>query len=165
MYLTPHGTACFHLQTHGGPIVDISFPHAILSIRTNRSATRQPQWLKDYRAAARQAITSQIYAYRDRILPLAGQCPVSGEPVIRTNCHVDHMAPKTFDRLLFDFSAAMGVRPQDVRVDSIEGTIAVFEDEELGRSWAAYHQNNAELRLVSARGNLKLPKIVVPWET
>jgi hypothetical protein len=80
-----------------------------------------------------------------------------------SNWAVDHEAPATFDRLLFEFCRTHCVNPLAVIVASHAGTVPVFADEDLSESWKAYHQAKARLRLVSSVGNLTLPKAAVPW--
>lgn len=160
---TPHGSICFHLRKHDGSLVDISFGHAVSCIHSIRTATKQPQWLKDFRAAARYTVLPQTRAFRDAALLSAHLCPMTGEPITRTNCHVDHIPPCTFDQLLFDFCAVHNVSPCLVRIESVGGTVPVFKDFEIASLWSAFHAANAQLRLISAQGNLKLPKLSVHW--
>lgn len=97
VYQTLHGTPCFHLVCGDGRTEDISFPHAIKCVPSNRSAKRLPQTLIDYKSAARETIKPQTRAFRDRELPRAGACPITGLALTATNAHVDHVAPLTFD--------------------------------------------------------------------
>jgi hypothetical protein len=160
---TPHGTRCFVLVKLSGDQVDISFPHAIRLIPSPRSVTLLPQALRDFRNAARVAIKSQIYAFRDRELTQERYCPLTGESLSRATCAVDHTPPRTFDQLLFDFCVQNSVNPLDVSVGSEMGTIPVLNDATLLDAWQLYHQENADLRILSKIGNLQLPKVVVNW--
>jgi hypothetical protein len=162
---TPHGTICFHLRKHDGCLTDISFGHAVGCIHSTRTAIKQPQWLKDFRAAARYAILPQTRAFRDAALSSSSLCPVTGEPVTRANSHVDHIPPCTFDQLLFDFCVLHSVKPSLVSIDSLGGTVPVFKDLELASLWSTFHESNAQLRLISARGNLQLPKLSANWDS
>ncbi|QWT22526.1 DCL family protein [Bacillus sp. NP157] len=164
VYKTPHGTPCFNLVCTDGRIVDISFPHAIKCLPSNRNTKRRPQWLTDYKAAARQTIQPQIFEFRDREVPLTAACPVTGMPLTAINAHVDHVAPLTFDQLLRDFTEINGIDPSVVRVGSHGGTIAFFEDPDVASRWAAYHREHAQLRVISQAGNLGLPKPRVAWD-
>ena len=163
VYQTPHGTPCFHLVCGDGRTEDISFPHAIKCVPTNKSASRLPQSLLDFKAAARETIKAQTRAFRDRELPRAGACPITGVILTATNAHVDHVAPLTFDRLLLDFTVENNVDPSLVHVGSRGGTVAFFTDEALAETWADFHQQRAELRMISQRGNLTLPKPRIDW--
>lgn len=154
---TSHGTRCFFLERLNGDLVDISFPHAIKCIPRDTKRERAPQGLLDYRAAARTAVGQQIRAFRDRHLVGSPICPISGTVITRGDCHVDHVAPKTFDSLLFDFTVRAGINPVEVVVGSREGTVAEFEDDKLAADWAAYHANHCKLRLLSQTGHAQLP--------
>lgn len=160
---TPHGTRCFALVKLSGEQIDISFPHAIRLIPSPRSETLLPQALRDFRNAARVAIKPQIFDFRDRELKQERCCPFTGEPLSRATCSVDHTPPRTFDQLLFDFCVQNSVNPLVVAVGSEEGTIPVLNDKNLLTAWQQYHQENADLRILSKIGNLQLPKVVVHW--
>lgn len=160
---TSHGTRCFVLLRKNGDTIDISFPHAIRLISSNRSNNLIPQALRDFRNAARNGVETQIWEFRDCHLTNALACPITGEKLNRDNCAVDHMPPTTFDSLLFNFCQINQINPLSVTVGSKNGTIAVFEDAELLAAWQDHHRSKASLRLVSRVGNLQLPKMVIPW--
>jgi len=157
------GTRCFFLRKHDGSEIDISFPYAIRLIPSSRTANLLPQALRDFRGAARNAINVQIYSFRDGQLGEALVCPITGEPLGRSNCAVDHAPPNTFDSILFEFCRTRPINPLEVKVGSENGTVAVIEDSTLLAAWQAYHQEKASLRLISRLGNLQLPKSAVDW--
>ncbi|MDD2064487.1 DUF3223 domain-containing protein [Pseudomonas sp. 25571] len=161
--MTPHGTRCFALRRHCGTEVDISFPHSIKLIPSTWGQTRQPQQLLDFRAGARTAINQQIRTFRDGALGAGSSCPVTGEPLARGNAAVDHVAPRTFDQLLYDFCLETQTNPLNVVVGSLNGVVATIDDAMLCAAWERYHLAHAQLRLISKTGNLKLPKPSIPW--
>lgn len=160
---TVHGTRCFVLRKHDGTAIDISFPHAIRLIPSLRSADILPQGLRDFRNAARTAISTQIFAFRDNALKQPQQCQVTGEPIIRSNAAVDHVTPRTFDELIFSYCHEHGINPLNVIIGSEGGVVAVFQDEVLLNQWQLFHQEHANLRLISRLGNLQLSKPRVTW--
>lgn len=160
---TAHGTRCFILRKHDGTEIDISFPHAIRLIPTTRKQEILPQALRDFKSAARSAIKPQIDAFREQAFRQPQQCPLSGEKLSRSNAAVDHEPPITFDALIFKFCKENSVNPLEVRVGSEGGVVAVFEDQNLLKSWQSFHRNHANLRIVSNMENLKLPKTKVIW--
>jgi hypothetical protein len=160
---TEQGTRCFDLVRRDGTCEDISFVHCVGLLPTARSASRLPQALKDYRNAAREAVTPQVRAFRDAALESPCTCPITGEGLTRDTAAVDHAPPQTFDRLLYTFSHNEGINPLDVRVRSHQGTVPVFEDTHLKALWCEFHAAHAQLRLLSRVGNLQLPKEVMPW--
>ncbi|GIK46167.1 MAG: hypothetical protein BroJett012_20700 [Betaproteobacteria bacterium] len=160
---TTQGTRCFVLRKHDGSEIDISFPHAIRLIPSSRTARLLPQPLRDFRSAARNAISAQIYAFRDGQLGKSSACPLTSEPLDRGNCAVDHTPPNTFDSILFEFCRTRQINPLEVKVGSKNGTVAFIEDSALLAAWQAYHQEKAALRLISRLGNLQLPKSSEDW--
>ena len=162
-YTTSHQTRCFVLKKVSGENIDISFPYTIRLLRSSKTRDLTPQVLLDYKNAARTAIKDQISEFRDCNLSSTTICPVTGEEINIDNYAVDHVSPKTFDQLLFDFTQTQEINPLNVNVKSIEGVIADFEDNNLKSQWQGYHQDNAELQILSRVGNLQLPKSKVDW--
>jgi len=162
---TIHGTRCFVLVRNNETRIDISFPHAIRLIPSNRQTDLVPQALRNFRSAARTAIDAQIKAFRNEKLALAAICPITNEALHRGNCAVDHVPPNTFDVILFEFCQAQEIDPLNVVVGSHGGTVAVFKDESLLANWQSYHQDHSVLRLVSKIGNLQLPKGYADWSS
>ena len=161
--MTSHGTRCFMLRRHCDAEVDIGFTHAVKLIPSTRAKERQSQKLLDFRAGARTAITEQIRLFRDQGLVGAASCPVTGESLGRHNVAVDHLAPNTFDQLLFNFCQVNQVNPLGVVVGSRDGVVAFLEDTSLRVAWEDFHLKHAQLRIISKTGNLKLPKPSIPW--
>ncbi len=161
--MTSHGTRCFMLLRNCDTEIDIGFTHSIKLIPSTRAKERQPQRLLDFRAGARTAITEQIRLFRDQRLVGDVSCPVTGESLGRHNVAVDHIAPNTFDQLLFSFCQANLINPLGVIVGSRDGVVAVLEDTNLRVAWEDYHLKHAQLRIISKTGNLKLPKLSIPW--
>jgi hypothetical protein len=161
--MTSHGTRCFMLRRHCDTEIDIGFTHAVKLIPSTRAKERQPQKLLDFRAGARTAVTEQIRLFRDQGLVGAASCPVTGESLGRHNVAVDHLAPNTFDQLLFSFCQASQINPLGVVVGSRDGVVAFLEDTSLRVAWEDFHLKHAQLRIISKTGNLKLPKPSIPW--
>jgi len=160
---TEHGTRCFAITRIGGTSIDISFPHSIKLIPSTRKQELLPQGLLDYRSAARTAITTDIWRFRDQNLVMSPTCPITGEAITRDTYAVDHMAPLTFDRLLYNFTLAHRVNPLAVPIRSRNGTVSMFEDSKLAARWVAYHNENARLRLLSRTGHAQLPIERIDW--
>jgi hypothetical protein len=160
---TIHGTRCFVLQKHDTTQIDISFPHAIRLIPSARTADILPQALRDFRNAARSAVQSQIFAFRDNALSQLQHCQVTGEQLCKGNAAVDHEPPNTLDALVFTFCKEYGINPLNVQVGSEDGVVAVFKDHDMLQLWGSFHQDRATLRLISRIANLKLPKSRVAW--
>jgi hypothetical protein len=160
---TIHGTRCFVLWKHDPTEIDISFPHAIRLIPGVRTADILPQSLRDFRSAARSAVSSQIFAFRDEALLLPKSCPVTGEQLSRCKAAIDHEPPNTFEPLVFALCTEHHINPLKVQVGSESGVLPVFEDQNPLQLWRSLHQDRATLHLVSRLENLRLPKPRVNW--
>lgn len=158
------GTKCFYIIRADGTKVDISFPLAVKQIPSLRSSKKLPQYLTDYKNAARTAIKEQISSFRQQALDCSPCCPISNTRITLENSEVDHMAPLTFDRLLYDFTKTHGIDPGNTSVGSIEGTVACFDDGGLSENWASYHKGHACLRLVSKAEHRKIGRPRINWE-
>ena len=157
---TLQGTRCLGIVRRDGSQIDISFMSAIRHIPTGRP--KLPQKLLDYIAAARTAVEPDILKFRDCCQSDA-VCPINGEAITAKSCEVDHAPPNSFQRLLYNFTTEYGVEPTSVEVGSINGTKAVFKDEELSRNWVKYHRDHCTLRLLSVAGHKLVPKESSVW--
>lgn len=127
--------SAFFLVRSDGSQIDICFPHAIARIEGAQKKAKTSQTLKNYKNAARTAIQEQTRRFRDSMLLIGDPCPVSGQEITRTNCEVDHKAPKTFDKLLFDYTTERDVSLQAIEVGSRDGDVADFTDREFEEDW------------------------------
>lgn len=162
--ITAQGTKCFVLVLGDGSSIDISFKHATKCIQVANGIERLPQALFNFRSAARSTIDVQIREFRDQQLVSGPKCPISNVSLTRANVAVDHYNP-SFDELLFEFCKTRGIDPTSIQIGSKYGTIPYFEDESLASDWYRYHQENANLRVVEKKENLKLPKQKANWKS
>lgn len=82
---------------------------------------------------------------------------VSGDPITAESCHVDHVAPMTFEAIVQAFLAAIGIDAAQVEyLDGDNVTESQFADRELSERFALFHRERAVLRVVSKRANLSL---------
>jgi hypothetical protein len=134
-------------------------------IRTDGSDTdfsfvkclRPPTHPQLVRTALRRSVDEQIWQFRDHALG-GGQmvCSVSGDPIDRLNCHVDHDDP-TFSDLVDAYVAAHGGYEAFQVVETVDGAFGRrLADAQVEVAWQAWHKANANLRLVSIRANLSL---------
>lgn len=118
--------------------------------------------MQDCKKAARFAIRSQTEAFLNSqfaTTPIL-YCPLTGEQLTKSRCHVDHIPPQTFDFLWTAFCLEHGVVLDELNINAVadNDTETRFTDAEFERSWAIYHQKHAQLRLLSQSGNLSLAK-------
>ncbi len=109
--------------------------------------------LSEFFRAARVAIEVQTWAFGVQHGAVVGQD------------HVDHLAPLTFDQLLFAWCSLNALDPVRVRLDWSEFRYDIA-DPHLRRSWQDFHAKHAELRVITRAENLRLPKSPrPPWDT
>jgi hypothetical protein len=134
-------------------------------VRTDGSETdfsfvkclRPPTLEQLVRTALRRSVDEQIWQFRDQALG-GGLvvCSVSGDPIDRATCHVDHFDP-TFSDLVDAYVAAHGGYEAFQIAETADGAFGRrLSDPQVEADWRAYHKANANLRLVSIRANLSL---------
>lgn len=141
-------TRHFTIHRTDGSSTDVSFNSAIDG--------RNPR--KDRLEALRRAIAVQITDFKNAEFAKTEThtCPLSGQPITQDSYHVDHVAPKDFHQLVADWLVA-----SDIILEAIETTppqdnqyVCEMTNNAQRESWASYHQQHAELRLLSPRANL-----------
>ena len=104
--------------------------------------------LKDFRAAARNAIAPQIMAF------------------CQEGFQVDHVYPKTFEALLFEWVKSTGFRVGEILVQDhhgIAGNGKFLADFWQRTCWQKFHAENAELELVTMQEHLSRQKRSMNW--
>jgi hypothetical protein len=144
-------TRCFYIRRVDGSTTDISWHEAI------KPATS----IKKLRAACRNAILRQKLTFRDMAWPPGDAstriCPITGLPFARSEAHVDHTPPQTLAQLVDDWLENEGISVSDVPLDETGDmkSADTFESAAQNASWLAFHASHAQLRLISAEGNLR----------
>lgn len=84
-------------------------------------------------------------------------CAATGALVDFENAHVDHKPPRTFVTIVDNFLNARGLTVDDLEVaPTVDGNVCTWlVDKELCASFRDFHRKEAELRILSARANLK----------
>jgi hypothetical protein len=100
----------------------------------------------------RWLIRSQLLEYRDRAFRHA--CEACAAAIAA--CHVDHIAPATFEALMAGWLGSVRREAEDIGVIPSPAYQEPdrLEDESLAQSWMEYHEINARLRCVCQRCNL-----------
>ena len=83
-----------------------------------------------------------------------------------TGDHIDHIYPRTFDRLLFLFLKWWNQPLCSIGVEDPEGLILQprFRCWELEDSWALFHERTARLRAVPPAVNMAAPIYPINWD-
>lgn len=109
----------------------------------------------DIQKAFRYEVYPQIKAFRERAeSKLYRKGTVT---IVRNQTHVDHIVP--FHKLLSDFLDEQGLELESVEIKR-EDTGASYVsfllvDRELAKAWYTYHEKYAQLRLISAKANMR----------
>lgn len=113
---------------------------------------------KKVKKAFRNAIQNQLLEFKQNFFDNvdAPICPVTGHVMEFTGSHVDHVHPRTFERLLLDFLNAQKIRINSVVLDD-HGDNQYFDDladKNLAHQWQMFHQSQARLEVISQVANL-----------
>ncbi|PAA31755.1 hypothetical protein CJU73_01615 [Pseudomonas fragi] len=139
---------CLYINRADDTSIDCSWMHCI-----------QPASQKTVVSMAfRRAVKEKVIVFKVEQLKKDSICPALGVRLTYENSHVSYNYPQ-FESLLSDFLEQEEVSFDSVRLINPEvsdldqrGIIASIE---LVNSWRTYHQDNAELQLLSAEANLR----------
>jgi hypothetical protein len=140
-------TFCFYIVRKDGTCSDISWKACLTARRPHDQVRR----------AFRTAIVSQILDFKNEIF---GQgkpvyCHYTNELLTSDNCHIDHVAPKTFEYLLKNFLDLKQLKEENIELTgSVDlSSVRKIANPTLKAEWEKYHKDNAELRALSKLGN------------
>lgn len=146
----------FGIERKDGSTTDISY--ILSNIKVKESSAK-------FKAALRRVIQSQIDDFRREAFRGVSFliCPITKEPTTYDTCHIDHESP-TFDEIVKGFVDAY-------KLEDVEQYLAETVDNQtyheldsslaskiLARQFYTYHFLMANLRVVSAKGNLTRKK-------
>lgn len=146
-----YSTRCFYLKRVDGSHTDFSWNEAV-------TPTTPPKRLH---SACRNAIADQKLEFRDaewRQDDLAPRiCAITGKSFTREEAHVDHCPPKTHAKLVEQWLSHTSLAVADILIDHIGDLRATdhLADKDQRVAWKRFHLKHAELRIVSASGNLQ----------
>lgn len=112
--------------------------------------------LKKFKIACRNAIREDVIAFRNQNLSQDSACPFTGQALTVQNVHVDHVPPITFDAIVDEFIQLYSIEPEEVNLTGVkDGEIGDnFSDSNLSELFRRFHNEKAQLRLVSPKANL-----------
>lgn len=141
------GGRCFWIVRVDSTATDFSF----------LSCLKAPTPRQDFAAACRHAVVDQVLAFKELAFADTASlsCPVTGEPVTRETCHIDHAPPWTFDDIVTEFALGRDLSA-DVEPTADGCTFTRFRDPATARAFAEFHAERAVLRVVSRRANLSI---------
>lgn len=134
-----------------GSVMDISWTKLVSRLQKDGSLKHPTEFweaLSELKVAARQAISNQL------------------QPLACKGMHVDHVYPRTFDQLLFDWVVSTELSPIDIKVQANDGPTILRQivNLELLKEWQEYHHTHAILELVTPIENLQRKRADIDWE-
>src|SRR5260370_13325353 len=111
--------------------------------------------------AMRTAVVDQILEFRDKQFQAGTvKCPFNGEVLVPNGGHVDHIAPDTFEALVFRWFSQERLEIPAILITPSQDNQVTREmiDQQQRSSWQHFHRMNAHLRLTSKLGNLSHAK-------
>ena len=143
-----YGNTCFAVRRVDGSTTDFSFSNCLKVKPPSHNLCK----------ACRTAILPQIREAKDNAFRSAGTiaCPISGDPITRKNCHVDHAKPYTFEAIYRNWLQETALDPVSVRLSGNEDDATNYQilDPAILAAWQTYHKHYAVLRVVSKAANL-----------
>lgn len=138
----------FFVERIDGTFADFSYKQCI---RAQTNATKA-------KFAFRRAINEQVIAIKKAAFATHAQvlCPVLCEPITWDTAHVDHEPPLTFAALLMDYCAERDIDLDTIELYEPKDGIGKLLPPNIETDWAAWHQERAQLRVISAEANVKL---------
>jgi hypothetical protein len=152
--MTEHGTPCFNLIRRDGTGTEFSYLHCITQ--------RPPSRKQEVSSAFRWLVRLDLFKKRDEFFAEFADaegrvpCAETGERIIKSEAHMDHRAPMTFEVIVLTFLAGRGMAYADVPITEGQDnqTTAEITDLALGEEFRRYHAKVALLDLVRNKVNL-----------
>ena len=120
-----------------------------------RKCLNKPKHSAQVKRAMRNIIHDQIIEFRNELFKSGVvKCEIPCEVLNQDNVHIDHIYP--FDALVKDFLELNNITFEDIKLVNEGNNQPQFVDTNLAQKWYDYHKQNAKLRPLSARENLKL---------
>jgi hypothetical protein len=143
-----HSNLCLYIHRIDGSTIDCSWVHCI-----------QPASQKTITSMAfRRAVKDTVMAFKEEQLKIVKECPELKTPLTYDNSHVSYSSP-SFEALLEDFLHLQKICIEDVGLNNPkpqdQDQRGIVSDAELTTRWCDFHQENANLRLLSQEANLR----------
>lgn len=129
-----------------------------------KKCLKKPTQKSYFLQASRRAVQPDIHAFKQAFFAMnkgPTLCSVLGAPLTRENAHVDHIPPATFENIILSF-----IKEHRIDINTIEFVPPMdneygreFLDKEFEQKWVDYHNEKAQLRVISARANLSNVKV------
>lgn len=148
-----YGTVCFHVRRLDGTSTDFSFVTCI------KGKAKTP-W-DDFRDAARLAVQDSLMddkrAWFDQQGSDTAPCPETGEPITFQTAHVDHRPPMLFIEICRAYLEQRNLTPDYtwISTPADNQSRACITDPDCLAGWIAFHDEHADLQVISKTQNLR----------
>ena len=142
----------FEIERVDGSFTDISY--IVSNIKT-------PKLINDFKKALRNVVNQQILEFKTSFFqfPITKFCEISGDVITFSNCHVDHFNPSFNDLVnLFIEENKINDLSNVLEPSKDNQTMCFIKDSEIANKFYEYHLINANLRVLSVKANLSIPK-------
>lgn len=152
-------TRCFHIVRTDETQTDFSYLTCL-----NHSTSREP--LTMFKKAARSSVKDQVLSYltiynkkcidkNSRVI-----CEKTKKRIPKANAQVDHIPPRTFDKIVTEFLKAKNLNLADIEYDGFGDNeyTKQFKNKSLAEEFSHYHKQVARLRVISKHENLTQKK-------
>lgn len=146
-----YGSWAFQLVRVDGSTTDFSYRKCLTPLSIDRQVKEAARW------EVQSQMSAFFYTWQRNTPAGERVCPFTGEKLSKTNQHVDHTPPATFDALLSEFLEDNGLRMKDVVIDRGDNRMRQqFKDRDLAVSWQEFHAQRARFRVISRWANLSI---------
>lgn len=152
-------TRCFIIVRTDKSTTDFSYAHCV-----NNDLTNEPKRM--FNASCRSAVDPQVkeFKFRNILRKVDGSyyviCQITKNELSLDEAHVDHTPPLTFDNIVNDFIKKRNLNPSKIQYMGFDDNESDkrFEDSSLEITFAEYHREVANLRMINKFDNLKQNK-------
>lgn len=159
-----------YIQRTDGSTIDISYKEpskALVQLRKTGTLARPARHVvDDFKNALRQVVDPQCLAVKRKVFARISTivCPVTGVLFGIDNAHTDHLYPMTFDAIAWHWCLIWDIRPAEVELIDL-GTSFKVKDQHLADTFAGFHLETANLRVISKTANITAPRYPTDWSS
>lgn len=151
----------FWLVREDGTETDFSFEKCLRN--------KPESQLIKFKKACRTTIVYEVLSFKNLFFSpergFSSRCLFTGDTITPEHSHVDHAPPWTFDNIVGEF-----IKQEGIDVDRVEigGTMEdgvvqnTLKDDGLRKKFLSFHNDRAELRVISPKANLSIVKKSLP---
>lgn len=177
------GVDCFLIQEHtdygrpsraiqirrtDGTLADCSYKEpsrGLVQLRQTGAVQANPSdAIHDFKVALRRVVDPQVYAVKQRVFsrPDPVICPVTREQLDFSDADVDHVYPMTFDAIAWHWALIWDINPYDIELVD-KGTYWLLADDDLAATFAGFHCETANLRVIKRAANNAATRYPTDW--